>query len=182
VFRATIVDIEPPIWRLIRVPDDFLLHQLHRVLQLAFGWLDYHLHEFRVGSRRIEGPHEEAQSPTTLDVALRDLHLVKGSRLTYVYDFGDDWEHELEVVDFLPMPEEGAFDWSPRLIDGARAGPPEDAGGPPGYARCITALGDLADPEHDSYRDWLGSDYDPDAFNVWSSDRALALASAWGAV
>lgn len=182
VLRATVLGIKPPIWRVVRVPDEFLLHQLHRVLQLAFGWLDYHLHEFRVDARRIEAPHDDAHGATTLDVAIADLRLAQGARLIYAYDFGDGWEHELEVLEFLPMPEEGAFDWSPRLLDGARAGPPEDVGGPPGYSRFVSALRDPADPEHRSYREWVGMDYDPESFNVWATDRALALASAWGAV
>src|SRR3982751_4045698 len=59
--RITIAGIEPPIWRLVRVPDAYTLHQLHRVIQLVFGWLDYHLYAFTVGGRRFEEPLEEAE-------------------------------------------------------------------------------------------------------------------------
>src|SRR5688500_7754393 len=73
--RVTITDIEPPIWRLVRVPDDYTLHQLHRVLQLVFGWLDYHLYDFRVGERRFEAPDPEAEGEDSTAIRLRDLEL-----------------------------------------------------------------------------------------------------------
>jgi hypothetical protein len=50
--RLTLAGIEPPIWRYVRVPDAYTLHQLHRVIQLVFGWLDYHLYTFEVAGRR----------------------------------------------------------------------------------------------------------------------------------
>lgn len=182
MIRATVVGIEPTIWRTVRVPDSFTLHQLHRVLQLVFGWLDYHLYEFRVRGEQIEGPHPEAEGKTSMDVVIRELELKTRSRFEYTYDFGDAWLHELEVLEFLPMPDGTTFDWSPRLMDGAGAGPLEDAGGPPGFQRAVAALSNPADPEHAAYRAWAGAAYDPDRFDLWALDHALALAAAWGAI
>ena len=182
VLRATIDGIAPPIWRLIRVPEQFSLHQLHRTLQFVFGWLDYHLYSFRVGGRDIEGPNPEATGTTAAEVSLAQLRLKSGARLQYLYDFGDDWEHELEVIGFLPMPSGGEMDWSPRLLDGARAGPPEDAGGPHGYERVLEAWRDPANPDHEMYLAWVGQGFDPERFDLRTLDKALGLASAWGAV
>ena len=182
MIRATIVGTQPPIWRTVRLPDSFTLHQLHRVLQLVFGWLDYHLYEFRVNDEAIEGPHPEAEGATTRDFTLNSLKLKVRSRFQYTYDFGDDWEHDLEVVEFLPMPDGSTFDWSPRLIAGGGPGALEDSGGPFGFQRVVSALSNPADPDHETYRAWAGESYDPQRFDLWSLDRALALASAWGAV
>lgn len=182
VLRASISDITPAIWRVVRVPEEYTLHQLHHVLQFVFGWLDYHLYEFRVADRLFEGPHPDSQGPTTVDVTLAELKLKSKDRFQYLYDFGDDWLHVLEVVGFLPMPDASEMDWSPRLIDGARNGPPEDAGGPPGYERVIAAFRDPSDPEHATYTAWLGDGYDPERFDLRALDRALALAAGWGAI
>jgi hypothetical protein len=82
--RITITETEPPIWRMVRVPDAYTLHQLHRVIQLVFGWLDYHLYAFEIGGRRFEEPLEEAEDEDSTAVRLRDLPLRTGARFTYV--------------------------------------------------------------------------------------------------
>jgi len=53
VLRVTLRDIEPAIWRRVRVPDQLTLQQLRRVLQIVFSRLDYHLYEFQIGERRF---------------------------------------------------------------------------------------------------------------------------------
>jgi hypothetical protein len=177
-------DIAPPIWRSLRIPDDFTLHRLHRVLQIAFSRLDYHLYEFRAGEHRFQAPDPEAEETyeDATRVTLGELALEPGGHLTYVYDFGDDWEHDLLVERLLPMPDAHSPDRSPRLLDGARAAPPEDVGGTGGYERMVAALRDRTDPEHRNYRLWAGPTYDPDRFDPWAVDHALALAVAWGAI
>jgi hypothetical protein len=176
------VDITPEIWRLIRVPDAFTLHRLHRVLQIVFSRLDYHLYEFQVNGRRFEAPLEEAENENSEAVTLADLALTPPARFTYIYDFGDDWHHDIVVEQVLPMPDEHGPDWSPRLIDGARAAPPEDAGGAPGFMRFMDALRDKSHPEHAEMRRWVGRHYDPSKFDVWATDHALALAVGWDAI
>jgi hypothetical protein len=46
--RVTLQQIEPSVWRRLIVPRAFHLGELHQVIQAAFGWWDYHLHEFQV--------------------------------------------------------------------------------------------------------------------------------------
>ena len=89
--------ITPPIWRLIRVPDRFTLHQLHLVLQIVFSHLDYHLYEFQLGSHRFEAPDPESEAEDATAIKLCDLALSPRSQFTYVYDFGDGWRHSIAV-------------------------------------------------------------------------------------
>jgi hypothetical protein len=178
--RITLAEIEPPIWRLVRVPDTYTLHQLHRVIQLAFGWLDYHLYRFEVNDRCFEEPLEDAEDEASTAVHLRDLALGTGSRLTYTYDFGDDWVHEIVVEGvYMALPVDQPS--IPVLYGGERAGPPEDCGGPYSYPDMLQALGDPDHPEHESYRLWAG-DYDPERFDVRTARNNLTLAAAWGAI
>lgn len=177
-------DIEPPIWRRIRVPDAFTLHQLHRVLEIVFSRLDYHLYSFELDGREFQAPDPEAEYETedATTTRLRDLALRAASQFTYVYDFGDDWRHDVVVERLLPMPPEHRPDWSPRLLAGERAAPPEDVGGAHGYAHMLEAVRDVEHAEHNEYRAWVGEQYDPERFDAWSLDHALALVVAWGAI
>ena len=54
--KITLLGTKPPIWRRLLVPADLTLAQLHNVLQIAMGWEDGHMHEFRVGQRRFGQP------------------------------------------------------------------------------------------------------------------------------
>lgn len=182
VLRATIAEIEPPIWRKVSVPDRYSLRQLHRVFQLTFGWLDYHLYEFRIGTRRFEEPDPEAKGEDAAATFLRDLDLRAGATFEYLYDFGDGWVHQVRVESVVPTPAGEVDHPLPRLLDGERAGPPEDVGGPPGYDNFIEAINDSTHPQHSELRTWVGEGYDPERFDRWAIDRAITLAAAWGAV
>jgi hypothetical protein len=179
--RIALARIEPPIWRRVRVPDAYTLHQLHHVIQMAFGWLDYHLYGFELGERRFEPPFEDAEDEDSTAVRLRDLGLSNGARLTYTYDFGDDWVHEIDVEGiYIAAPIDGD-PALPVLYAGERAGPPEDCGGPRGYDAMLQAIAEPYRPEHALYRIRAG-DYDPERFDVWTARNNLALAAAWGAI
>ena len=172
--------IEPAIWRRIRVPESYSLHQLHRVLQLVFSWLDYHLYAFEIGNRRFERPDRESEYESSTAFTLADLQLKIAQRFVYTYDFGDDWRHIITVESFLPMPSPHEGDWSPRLMAGERAAPPEDSGGPPGFEMMRQARIDPAG----SVDSWgaLPDDYDAERFDARALDHALALAVAWRAI
>jgi hypothetical protein len=85
-----------------------------------------------------------------------------GSRFRYEYDFGDSWEHEVAVEKVLSA---GAGQTSPICLAGRRACPPEDCGGPWGYEEMIAALADPDHEDHDSYLEWIGGVFDPEAFD-----------------
>ncbi len=175
---VTLQSVEPAVWRRLEVLATSTFDQLHRYINAAMGWLDYHLHEFRVGRRRIaasdadwetEWPHED-ETQVTLGESLAD-----GVRtFRYHYDFGDDWEHLVEVEHVGP-PEQGVF--YPRCVAAAGACPPEDCGGPHGYLELLEALADPEDPEHAELLQWLEEPLDPGYVDVEGIDRLLRLAA-----
>ena len=64
---------------------------------------------------------------------------------------------------------------TPQCLDGARACPPEDCGGPRGYAHLLEVLADPATPEHDELVEWIGGEFAPDAFNAAAPSALLEL-------
>jgi hypothetical protein len=161
--RIDLAGITPRIWRRVEVPLDLTLKHLHDVIQAAMGWQDCHLYAFHVGDATYGEPTTSAfdghRTLSTRVAKLRAL-LDRGvDRFTYVYDFGDDWEHRITVE----AVEEGAPGVAcPRFVDGARRGPPEDVGGPPGYQEFLKAA---TNPRHRRHREviaWYGGAYDPD--------------------
>jgi hypothetical protein len=181
--RVAMRDITPLIWRQIAVPESYSLLQLHRVLQLAFSKLDSHLFEFEIVGERFTMPDDETEA-TVRDASrtfLSGLGLQPGARFTYLYDFGDDWTHEILVEKVVPMvaPHDVLL---PGVIAGAGAAPPEDCGGASGFQEFCTALRDPHHPEHDAYQDWVGPNYDPDIVDIWSLNIVVILAAGWGAI
>jgi hypothetical protein len=170
--KVTLDRIKPPIWRRIQVPGELTLPRLHAVLQISMGWTNSHLHGFRVGEQFFAEP-----SPDYFDLKVMDERRVRlsqiapelGDRLIYEYDFGDSWEHEL-VVEQILTPEPGVG--YPRCMAGKRACPLEDLGGAPGYAEFLAAVKNPRHPEHGEYMRWVGSPFDPEAFDL---ERTNAL-------
>lgn len=162
--RITLEDVEPPVWRRMLVPAGLSLRRLHDTIQAAMGWLDQHLHEFRIGDRRYGTPipDDDGWGPRIADdsnVKLSSL-VEKGiDRFLYIYDFGDDWRHEVVIEGVRPA--EPGVDY-PVFVAGARRCPPEDCGGPPGYAAFLEAIGDPEHPDHADALEWYGDPYDPD--------------------
>ena len=169
--RVSLRHIVPLIWRRIEVPADTKLGKLHKILQAAMGWSDMHLHQFVIRGEQYGIPDPEMPDKTKNERNVRlDRVAGKGDTLIYEYDFGDGWEHELHIEKVLPV--ESAVHY-PRCIDGGRACPPEDCGGPPGYAHLIEVLHDPEHEEFDEMRRWAGPDFDPETFDLVSVNRAL---------
>lgn len=172
-FKITLQEIDPPVWRVIEVPARYTLWDLHVAIQDAMGWKDYHLHLFRF-TRKGKGRPIEYGIPDDkgfLDdpPILPDWeHLVMerfaklGMTAEYVYDFGDDWKHEVAFEAIVARVKGVKY---PRCVDGARACPPEDCGGPWGYAELLEVIADRRHPEHRTMMTWLGGKFDPEAFD-----------------
>lgn len=174
--KVSIKNIRPPVWRRIEVPADVTLAGLHDVLQTAFGWTDSHLHQFDVGGALVgrHDPDDRDWGPPVRDerrVRLRDVVGARVKRFLYEYDFGDGWEHEVTVEGILPAEPGVSY---PRCTAGRRACPPEDCGGPWGYAELLAAVGDPDHPEHREMREWLDEGFDPDAFDLDAVNASLA--------
>ena len=164
LLKIRLLEIEPEIWRRFVVPADITLDRLHDVIQIVMGWSDSHLHEFTIGKRRYtEYPESKEDGPECGRYRLVDLIRQKGRTFRYLYDFGDSWEHEVIVEDsryFNPETIDPV-----ECLDGARACPPEDVGGVPGYYEFCKSLKDPYHEEHESYMQWSGGEYDSEKFN-----------------
>lgn len=137
------------------------------------GWEDGHLHNFEHG-RELYGPATgpfgfpleffgENGEEDEDRVRLKQLLTGEKQKLHYTYDFGDNWEHEILLEKILPRKRGEEY---PQLIAGKRRCPPEDCGGIWGYAAMLEVLQSPEHPEYQTYRDWLGGDFDPEEFNI----------------
>lgn len=170
--KVTLQGTKPRVWRRVLVDGAGTLDQVHEVIQAAFGWWNYHLHEFEVGDARYGVPDPDYNpeydwGPPTLDEGRVRLDSVAshGSKFDYTYDFGDDWRHRIVVEKVLPA-DEGSPVMVPACVDGHRACPPEDCGGTWGYEELLAILADPSHPEHAARREWLGRPLDPAAFDA----------------
>ncbi|TNU72861.1 plasmid pRiA4b ORF-3 family protein [Miniimonas arenae] len=139
--RVTLFDVEPPVWRELRVPAGLPLTDLHYALQAAMGWDDAHLYTFGRGERTWRDAHpdlplEEDGATDVEDGVVADVLERGGEPATYLYDYGDRWEHELTLVALTPDGEPRAVS-VPHLDAGEGACPPEDSGGAHGYERLV---------------------------------------------
>lgn len=163
--EVTLLDTNPPIWRRVLVDGGSTLDRLHEVIQAAFGWWNYHLHEFEVGAKRygVPDPEESWGEPLQDEGRARlDAIAREHSSFRYTYDFGDGWEHRVVVEKVLPQDTATTV---PACIGGRRACPPEDCGGTWGYRELLEILADPTHPEHEERLEWLGRTLDPDAFD-----------------
>ena len=168
--RITLLDVEPAVWRRIEVPGGITLRALHGALQIAVGWENCHLFRFDVGDARY-GPPEAELAPDVRDDRKSRLEQVApnvGAVMTYLYDFGDGWRHKIVVEEIQPADKPVV----PACLDGERACPPEDVGGPWRYTDYLAAISDPAHPEHDELLDWRGP-FDPEAFDLDRVNRQL---------
>lgn len=175
--KVQLREVEPPVWRRLLVPGEVDLGELHAVLQTAMGWSNAHLHEFETDDGDRYGVPDPDWVDGVADESKVRLFRVarEGSRLRYLYDFGDGWDHEVTVEKVLD-PQPGIR--YPCCVAGQRACPPEDVGGPPGYEEFLAALGDADHPEHEHWTEWTGGGFDPAAFDHDATDQAMA-AFAW---
>jgi hypothetical protein len=171
--KITLMGVRPLIWRRIQVQDTVNLPQLHKILQIVMGWENTHLHRFTVYRRRHLGTFDafENQPYPQSKVTLRLLLGEQDTKfLYYEYDFGDGWIHEVRNEKASP-PEPGKR--YPVCIGGERNCPPEDCGGSHRYQEMLKALHDEHDPEHASTVEWIGQDFDPEAFDFDAVNRHL---------
>lgn len=184
--KVTLEDIEPAVTRTLEVPADIRLDRLHLTIQAAMGWQNAHLYQFCIGEPYqwgaknwvapdfVDRPEDLPANKATLDHAIAKAG---EAGLTYLYDFGDDWIHRLEVGETRDADPGHIY---PRLTDLAGTCPPEDVGGPPGFEMFKAAMADSKHPEHDDLKDWYGGNFDPD---TPESDNlrfgVLKLAKRW---
>jgi hypothetical protein len=170
--KVTLEHSKPPIWRRIQVRADITLYKLHQTLQIAMGWTNSHLHQFIVGGVYYGEPNQDFDFEVVNEKRTRLHQIVRGMRAKFVYeyDFGDSWEHDIVVEKVL---EPAATTHYPRCLMGRRSCPPEDVGGIWGYSHFLDAIQHAEHPEHDDYREWIGGDFDPEAFDLEAVNQEL---------
>lgn len=182
--KITIRDINPPIWRRLLVPQGITFSKLHRIIQAAFGWQNYHLYRFDFGDTVVTEPDPD-YAPGELYSKARELNskrtkidgLLRSKRTcVYTYDFGDNWNHDVVLEDILPAEGDRTY---PVCVAGARQRPPEDVGGVGGYEEFLEAISDPENPKHDELLIWAEKDtggvkFDPEYFYILGINRALA--------
>lgn len=180
--KITLDDVKPAVVRRVEVPFCIRLDRLHLVIQAAMGWTNSHLYEIRAGGVGWSTPDPDADGAgdfrdarkARLDDMLEDIG---AKTLKYLYDFGDGWEHKITIERLLdPVP--GVL--YPRLLDAKGRCPPEDVGGPWGYAALLAAIADPAHERHRELRDWHGDDFSPYVVDIdWLAEDVDELAQRW---
>ena len=170
--KVSLRDSKPPIWRRLVVPGSITLHKLHKIIQIAMGWTDSHLHQFIIADEYFGIPSPEDWQPVMDERRYRLNQIAPSEKVKFIYeyDFGDSWEHEI-LVEKIQAPETGIK--YPLCIKGKRACPPEDVGGVWGYMEFVEAMRDPNHAEHASYVEWWGDDFDPEEFDIEVVNRAL---------
>lgn len=185
--RIELTGTNPLVWREFWVYGDCSLNKLHHIIQAVMGWTDTHHYEFEHGGQRYAVPHPDDALSKNPPKDSRRANLAKilepGDELEYVYDFGDNWCHQIKVL----MRED--IDQPPMSIAavtaGERACPPEDVGGIGGYEEMLRLLNsnDLEDQEEaDSWREWLDENFDANQFDARAINTTLIrmMVNKWG--
>ncbi|REK76061.1 DUF6155 family protein [Paenibacillus paeoniae] len=175
--RVELNEIEPKVWREFQFQPEVSFHQLHKIIQVVMGWENYHLYEFYVNDKVIGLPN-----PTLADMekdevlnARREIvqkHVNQENMVfTYVYDFGDDWRHKIELLRM----DTSVSDSAPVCLGGARSCPKEDAGGAYGYQHMLEVLCTPNHPEGDQFIEWVGEGFDPEYFSCEKVNLELEM-------
>ena len=172
--RIQLNEVDPVVWRRLLVPGRVRLAKLGQMLLAAMGWNNSHLHAFRVGDTSYgmqdddddDFPDDEIdeQSVTVLQ-ALRELQ-----PFTFDYDFGDGWEHDVVIEELIHSDAGLKF---AVCLDGERACPPDDVGGPGGYVAFLEAIADPDHEDHDNFLEWVGGSFNPGEFDVANANALL---------
>jgi hypothetical protein len=173
-FKIVLLEVSPSVWRRIQVHDGSL-SDLHEHIQAAFGWEDDHMHQFEIDGER----YGMALDDCVFDLETKDESRVSLSQLLpktrkrvrwiYEYDFGDGWRHEILFEGYPPADTKMKY---PVCVEGENACPPEDIGGPWGYAEYLEAIADAAHERHAELMEWLGP-FDPTAFDAKQATKAM---------
>lgn len=170
--KVTLRHSKPPIWRRLLVSGDATLFDLHKIVQIAMGWTNSHLHQFLIDGEYYSIPSEEDWEPVIDERKYRLAEIAPSEqrKFIYEYDFGDGWEHEIVIEKILPVDPKVKY---PFCLKGKRACPPEDVGGVWGFDEFLEAMQDPKHAEHESYIEWWGGPYAPEALDLDEINQRL---------
>ncbi len=170
---------EPKIWRKILIPSDLLLEDFHKIIQTTMGWENSHLHQFIKNNFFYLAPHDDDDMWDEMDsldykkekIKVSKLLIAEKDKITYEYDFGDGWEHEITLDKILPFDNKIKY---PICIGGKMKCPPENCGGVWGYSHLLYVLKQPKHPEYKDFKEWYGKDFDPEYFDKKEINDFLA--------
>ena len=176
--KITIENSKPAIWRRVRVEKQTTFFELHHIIQITFGWQNYHVYEFFIDNHKLGAPDDYLKNvPSTdegvidaRDIALDSLIVQPRETFKYEYDFGDSWMHRIVVERFLPKEE---FIEYPYCMSGKYSSPPEDCGGISGYYDMLKILKDKKHPDYKETLKWVGKKFDPLYFDKEGVNKKL---------
>jgi hypothetical protein len=169
--KITLGDIKPPVWRRVEVTDS-TLSKLHEIIQIVMGWDGYHLWAFDIGGEQYgEDPTGEMEMTSARKVKLSQIVQAGVKKFRYTYDFGDNWDHVIQVEKVLEADPQVKY---PRCVKGSRACPPEDCGGAWGYGDFLNAIQNPGHESHEEMLEWVGGEFDPEAFDIEAVNKELA--------
>jgi hypothetical protein len=167
--KITLADIRPSIWRRVQVKD-CSLSKLHEVIQAAMAWTNTHLWAFDIdGVDYGDDPDGEIDLSSARKAKLGAFVAEGVKKLRYIYDFGDNWEHLVQVEKVLNADPTVKYPW---CVDGQRARPPEDCGGPWGYGDLLEAI--KTPGKNPELLDRVGGEFDPEEFDLAAVNEELA--------
>ncbi len=171
--KVTLRGVRPLIWRRFLVPSTITLDRLHSAIQFVMGWTDSHLHEFQAGDLRYGTADPDFDADEVVSEKRTRLHQVlehPKDRLLYVYDFGDDWQHDIILEKIVPREPGMKY---PYVLAGKRACPPEDVGGAWGYEEFLRTIRNPKHPEYENMLEWCGGSFGPEAFDAQALNRGF---------
>lgn len=173
--KITLKEIQPEIERTVQVSSESSLYLLHHIIQQAMGWECSHLYHFTVekltiGDLRLllsDGYDEMGMNPVDdKNYMLEDIFQQVGQKIDYLYDYGDDWEHEIELMAIENDPQYLVL---PLLLNGKNACPPEDCGGTHGYQEIKEILKNVRHKEYAATLGYVGAKFHPEKFDKKSA-------------
>jgi hypothetical protein len=159
----------PLIWRELLVPKDITFYKLHHAIQIAMGWTNSHLFEFKIEGYRIgeiyENLEEQGESHIVNAKETKLIGLVdkEGEEFKYEYDFGDGWDHSIILEKYESLKSTHQL---PFCISGALKCPQEDCGGITGFYDFLSIISDKLHPDYQDTKVWAGGKFDPTEFDV----------------
>ena len=173
----------PTVWRRIRMPADFTFYDFHEVIQMAFGWTNSHLFMFSpngFGSSLVitdtqynDDDYGKGRRLDADSVTLSEIFKTEKQHFSYIYDFGDSWEHKITLEKIIEEPS-----YFPDCIGGKGKCPPEDCGGVWGFENFKVVMADKKHPEYKETAKWLGlkrnETWDPDEFDLVEISRIIS--------
>ena len=178
-FKIDLINTEPLVSRTIKVSSETSLYLMHHIIQAAMGWENRHLYEFSINNLRFADSRlvdeDFGYATDVKSVPLEDVFPKTGTTAIYVYDFGDGWKHDLELIEISNAPQNELL---PSFVSGQNACPPEDCGGVYRYRELLEILTDPSHEEYESIVEWLGPKFNPTEFNRLKIEKELGILGA----